>query len=92
MGNEHASRFTPTEAEKFKGQWVVKDHLSNTTTGFNGTLFFNEAEKQYVLSLRSTEFIDDALRDSYGTNKLEILDRGGAFGQISDMQAWYALA
>ena len=88
-GNEHASRFVPTEAEKFTGQWVVVDHLSNTTTGFNGTLFFNEAERQYVLSFRSTEFIDDALRDSSGTNRLEIVDRGWAFGRIDDMEAWY---
>jgi hypothetical protein len=38
-GNEHASRFAPTEAEKFAAQWTVVDHISNTTTGFSGTLF-----------------------------------------------------
>ncbi len=53
-GNEHASRFAQTEAEKFIGQWVVKDHLSNTTTGFSGTLFFNSNTDEYVLSFRST--------------------------------------
>jgi len=89
-GNEHASRFAPTEAEKFVKDWIVIDHLSNTTTGFSGTLFYNEAEKQYVLSIRSTEFIDDTLRDSVATNAMEIKEFGWAFGQISDMEAWYA--
>ena len=97
-GNEHASRFTQSQADAFVKQWTVVDHISNTTTGFSGTLF--QALKddpaqgikagQYVLSIRSTEFIDDAVRDSYGTNKLEIKDHGWAFGQISDMEAWYA--
>ncbi len=27
-GNEHASRFAPTEAEKFAKDWVVVDHIS----------------------------------------------------------------
>ena len=65
LGNEHATRFaTKTEADKFVAQWEVVDHISNTTTGFSGTLFFNEAEKQYVISFRSTEFIDDAVNDN----------------------------
>jgi len=89
-GNEHASRFAPTEAEKFKDQWTVVDHISNTTTGFSGTLFYNEAEKQYVISFRSTEFIDDIARDCVATNSMEIKAYGWAFGQIADMEAWYA--
>jgi len=89
-GNEHASRFAPAEAEKFVKDWIVIDHLSNTTTGFSGTLFYNEAENQYVLSIRSTEFIDDTLRDSVATNGMEIKEFGWVFGQISDMEAWYA--
>lgn len=89
-GNEHASRFTQTEATKFASEWTVVDHLSNTTTGFSGTLFKNNATNELVMSIRSTEFLDDAVRDSYGTNKLELKDHGWAFGQISDMEAWYA--
>ena len=38
---------------------------------------------------RSTEFIDDVVRDIQATNKMEIADFGWAFGQIADMEAWY---
>ena len=89
-GNLQASRFTQIEADKFVALWEVVDHLSNTTTGFSGTLFKNKSTNELVLSIRSTEFLDDAVRDSYGTNKLELKDHGWAFGQISDMEAWYA--
>jgi hypothetical protein len=97
-GNEHATRFAPTEAAAFVAQWEVVDHLSNTTTGFSGTLF--RALKgdtaqgikagDLVLSFRSTEFIDDVARDCVATNTLEIKAYGFAFGQIADMEAWYA--
>ena len=90
-GNEHASRFAPTEAAAFAAQWKVVDHLSNTTTGFSGTLFQSRSDpNELVLSIRSTEFIDDTLRDSVATNGMEIKEFGWAFGQISDMEAWYA--
>lgn len=39
VGNLHATRFTKTEAEKFTKEWKVVEHISNTTTGFSGTLF-----------------------------------------------------
>ncbi|MBK6906547.1 MAG: hypothetical protein IPH08_05520 [Rhodocyclaceae bacterium] len=63
-GNERASRFTPTEVA-FSGMdknWTVVEHLSNTTTGFSGTLFQairsdpvnNVKAGEYVLSFRST--------------------------------------
>ncbi len=91
-GNTRSLKFTQPQAEAFadpvKG-WTVLDQKANTSTGFSATLFFNSNTDEYVLSLRSTEFIDDALRDSYGTNKVEIVDRGWAFGQIADMEAWY---
>ncbi len=92
-GNRHASRFAATEATKFadlaKG-WKVVEHISNTPTGFSGTLFKNNATDELVLSFRSTEFIDDAARDNEATNELEIKDKGFAFGQLADMEAWYA--
>jgi hypothetical protein len=40
-GNRFASRFAQAEAEKFAAEWTVVDHLSNTETGFSGTLFKN---------------------------------------------------
>src|SRR5690348_12991112 len=63
-GNEHASRFTATQAADFVQQWTVVEHISNTTTGFSGTLFKalkndpaqNIAIGDLVLSFRSTEF------------------------------------
>lgn len=42
-----------------------------------------------VLSFRSTEFIDDEVRDSQSSN-VDIKEQGWAFGQIADMEAWYA--
>lgn len=99
LGNEHATRFaTKTEADKFVAQWEVVDHISNTTTGFSGTLFRalkgdptqNIKAGDLVISFRSTEFIDDVARDCVATNAMEIADYGWAFGQISDMEAWYA--
>lgn len=87
-GNLHASKFTSTEAEKFTQEWTVVEHISNTTTGFSGTLFRNNATRELVISFRSTEFLDDAARDNTATNVLEIKEKGWAFGQISDMEDW----
>ena len=90
-GNLHASRFTVIQANVFAAQWEVVEHISNTSTGFSGTLFRNKANpNELVLSFRSTEFIDDSARDNKATNELEIAKYGWAFGQISDMEVWYA--
>jgi hypothetical protein len=97
QGNLHASKFTATEATKFVEQWKVVEHISNTPTGFSGTLFQalkddlsqNIKAGDLVLSFRSTEFIDDAARDNEATNKLEISEKGFAFGQLDDMETWY---
>ena len=91
-GNLHASKFTAIEAAKFVDPvtgWKVVEHISNTTTGFSGTLFKNNQTGELVLSFRSTEFIDDAARDNQATNQLEIAQKGWAFGQLSDMENWY---
>jgi len=96
-GNNRYTAFTKSEAKKFAEHWVVVDQCPNTPTGFSGTLFrcikadplsgANVGDR--VISFRSTEFIDDAIRDSAATNKLEIHDTGWAWGQIADMEAWY---
>jgi hypothetical protein len=96
-GNKRYTSFTASEAAKFAEDWEVVDQCKNTTTGFSGTLFRCKVtdpsrglkEGEYVLSFRSTEFIDDAVRDSAATNTLEIHDTGWAWGQIADMEAWY---
>lgn len=87
-GNEHASKFTKVAAVQFEKEWEVVAQKSNTSTGFSGTLFKNRATEELVLSFRSTEFIDDAVRDTQVTNK-GIKETGWAFGQLADMQEWY---
>ena len=89
-GNRHSSRFVKTQAEQFSTEWEVLDQRANTKTGFSGTLFRNRDTNEIVLSFRSTEFIDDAARDNKATNELEIKETGFAWGQIADMQQWYA--
>jgi hypothetical protein len=88
FGNDRASKFTPTQAAEFSEDWEVVEHKSNTTTGFSGTLFKSKATGELVLSFRSTEFADDAVRDNQATNVLEIKEEGWAFGQIDDMRTW----
>lgn len=39
IGNTHASRFTSVQAAQFVKDWKVVEHISNTSTGFSGTLF-----------------------------------------------------
>ncbi|AMM23271.1 hypothetical protein AX767_01930 [Variovorax sp. PAMC 28711] len=90
-GNERSSRFTETQAQAFIDEgWTVVEHKSNTSTGFSGTLFRNSQTGEVVISFRSTEFADDAVRDNQATNVMEIKAEGWAFGQIADMQAWVA--
>ena len=95
QGNTHASAFTQVQAEQFTTQYEVvtqyrNDPLESGGTGFSATLFRNKTSpNEYTLSFRSTEFIDDAVRDSKATNRLEIKDLGWAFGQIAEMEAWY---
>ena len=97
-GNNRSSRFPTVLATEFVKQFQLVEHLSNTETGFSGTLFryvgpddkssgLKKGDK--VLSFRSTEFADDAVRENQATNVGEIQAKGWAFGQIADMQAWY---
>ena len=98
VGNERASKFTAAQANEFKDDWTVVEQISNTETGFSGTLFRalrSDASKgitagELVLSFRSTEFLDDSARDNQATNSMEIKPFGWAFGQIADMENWYA--
>jgi RTX calcium-binding nonapeptide repeat (4 copies) len=97
-GNKHNSVFTKSQAENFAAHWVALDQLANTTTGFSGSVFkcikddpaTGAKAGELVLSLRSTEFIDDAARDNQATNSMEIREFGFAFGQIRDMMDWYS--
>lgn len=98
LGNDRSSKFMPVQAKSFSDDWEVAAHMSNTGTGFSGTLFRCRVTDtarglvagELTLSFRSTEFIDDAVRDNQATNAMEIKEKGWAFGQIADMEDWYA--
>ncbi|MDB5960238.1 MAG: hypothetical protein JWP59_1532, partial [Massilia sp.] len=97
-GNDHSSKFTESEATAFVAHWEVVSQKDNTGTGFSGTLFrciqddpaTGAVAGELVMSFRSTEFIDDAVRDNKETNEREIAKTGWAWGQLRDMEAWYA--
>lgn len=97
IGNFRNSKFSEMQAVRFSEHWEALDQKKNSGSGFSGTLFrctlddpSTGAKKgEFVISLRSTEFIDDAVRDSISTNTMEIQETGWAWGQIADMEAWY---
>ena len=99
-GNTHTSKFPSILAEQFAQDWVVVNQRKNIQaepggTGFSGTLFRSRqpdpsGSYEYVISFRSTEFLDDAVRDNKATNEFEIKNTGWAFGQIAEMEEWYA--
>lgn len=87
-----------TQAKQFIDAWEVVSYQANTSTGFSATLFrckaINETSAgmsvgQYVVSFRSTEFVEDHVRDNVATNELEIKETGWALGQIADMRTWW---
>ncbi|MBN9697549.1 MAG: DUF2974 domain-containing protein [Zoogloea sp.] len=89
-GNNHASKFPSPLASSFLAErWEILAHQPDTSTGFSATLFKNGKTGELVISFRSTEFVDDAVRDNQATNKMEIKEHGWALGQIADMEAWW---
>jgi hypothetical protein len=94
-GNKHSSKMTAQQALDFSKDWRVVSHQPNTATGFSATLFEyvgtdpQPTASKYVVAFRSTEFIEDQVRDSVATNELQIQKGGWAFGQIADMQLWW---
>ncbi|MFG6457419.1 calcium-binding protein [Roseateles sp. BYS96W] len=94
-GNLHSSKMTAQQAKDFGENWRVVSHQPNTATGFSATLFEyvgtgpQPTASKYVVSFRSTEFIEDGARDNQATNVLELKEGGWAFGQLADMQLWW---
>ncbi|MFH6973488.1 hypothetical protein ACG2K1_06425 [Neisseria sp. 23W00296] len=37
-GNDHNSKFTPTDAQDFDKNWEMVAHIANTTTGFSASV------------------------------------------------------
>jgi Ca2+-binding RTX toxin-like protein len=95
-GNNRSSKFTNVIADQFVQDWKVVAYQPNTSTGFSATLFQclvddparGLVKGELALSFRSTEFVDDAVRDNQATNAMEISQYGWAFGQIADMKNW----
>ena len=85
-GNNRTSKFTLEQAKEFAALWDIVEHRADTTTGFSGTLFRYKGPNDLanglktgdlVMSFRSTEFADDAVRDSQATDSLEIFSSAG---------------
>ncbi|BCO27611.1 hypothetical protein MIZ03_2500 [Rhodoferax lithotrophicus] len=63
-GNNHNSKFTDPQADKFLAHWQVVAQKPNTTTGFSGTLFKCTVDDpatgakvgELVMPMRSTEY------------------------------------
>jgi Ca2+-binding RTX toxin-like protein len=90
VGNRNASRFPQVAASEFAANYRVLAHRPNTATGFSGTLFQEiGGEQRYILSFRSTEFVNNRVADNFGAN-LQIARLGFALGQIADMEDFYA--
>jgi hypothetical protein len=90
-GNTHASNFNPVQAQQFTTKYQVLAQYRNDPqqaggTGVSGTLRKNRESGELTLSFRSTEFLDDEVRDSKATNELELKELGWAFGQIAEME------
>ena len=96
-GNFHASRFLPEQAAKFvdgnAGYLILAQYRNDPqqpgASGFSGTLVQSFSTGELTLSFRSTEFFEDAVRDTISTGDQEIRQLGWAFGQIAEMEAWY---
>lgn len=90
---------TSEQAKSFAEDWMVVSHQPNSATGLSATLFKLKPgradaskgtyEGQYVVSFRSTEFVEDYARDTRQADQIEVGDGGWAYGQIADMQTWW---
>lgn len=86
-GNGGALSFPQQCANEFTGNYtVVAQHFDNNF-GFSGTLLRDRETNELILSLRSTEFHNDLIRD--GLADIEIFNKGYAFGQIASMEVFY---
>ena len=72
LGNNHASKFVSGQGASFLATYDILAQYRNDAnlaggSGFSGTLFKNRQTGELSLSFRSTEFIDDAVRDGKST-------------------------
>jgi len=88
------TRMTDAQVTEFNTRYEVRDHLSNTITGFSATLLWDRLDNKYVLSFRGTEYPNedqggDWRRDGLNGADGEIGAYGFAYAQIADMEAYY---
>ena len=100
-GNTHATKFLLPQASQFISDYEVlaqyrNDPLLTTGSGFSGTLFRTKVTDparglvagELTLSFRSSEFIDDAVRDGKSVQELE--PAGKAAEEVAALWEWIA--
>ncbi|MBC3909787.1 putative Ig domain-containing protein [Undibacterium umbellatum] len=87
------TRMTDIQVKQFLDQYEVVDALGNTSSGFSAAVIRDKKTGEYTLSFRSTEYqmepFGDFTRDAMGADS-ELSYRGFTYGQIVDMEAYYA--
>ena len=94
-GQHSATQSTDLMLDDFFDTWTVLHQLPNTTSGFAATVLFNKKTETITLSFRSTESLPkssggDFERDGGDGADGEITFKGFAFGQLLDMEKYYA--
>ena len=95
LSTEHPTRMTQTQADWFTDNYEIAHHKPNQASGFSATLIQSKRDPTvYTLAIRSSELRfdingGDRARDVDGADS-ELLGRGFAFGQLVDLEAYYA--
>jgi len=92
-GVPNANQITGS-AQAFAARYQIVDHHANDATGFSATLLFDTQTTSYTLSIRSTEFQNQAQGGDWQRDGLpgadgEILSKGFAFGQLVSLEKYY---
>ena len=88
------TRFTSVLADRFLARYDIVDHHASDATGFSATLLFDKETQQYTLSIRSTEYRDEAQGGDWQRDGLpgadgEIKDYGFALAQLVSMERYW---
>ncbi|MBS0169405.1 MAG: hypothetical protein JSR62_03555 [Nitrospira sp.] len=88
------TRFTSALADQFLARYQIVDHHASDATGFSATLLFDRETQQYTLSIRSTEYRDEAQGGDWQRDGLpgadgEIKDYGFALAQLVSLERYW---
>ncbi|MBK6638134.1 MAG: hypothetical protein IPG34_10990 [Rhodocyclaceae bacterium] len=100
VGNDRASKLAPPKSisPTSRKTGPSSEHISNTTTGFSGTLF-QAIRNDLANNVKAGEYIPLLPRHRIrrrrrprhlAADSHEMANIGLALGQIDDMEAWYA--